>query len=153
MDWIHAHLVANHFPIILAVVGSLAALVALATGREGVWRYAGVTGLLAAVTAPLAYITGTRAEDAAEDLWYVSHDVLEHHEHWGLYALIALGVAGLLALVALKTRARGPRIVFALALWAATGVAGLTALYGGDIVHESEALERGEAARAVDQHD
>lgn len=148
MDWLYGHLVVNHFPLILAVVGSLAALAALATGREAAWRYAGVTGLLAGLSAPIAYLTGTRAEDAAEDLWYVTHDVLEQHEHWGLYALIALGVAGLLAILALKTRARGPRLLFAAALWAATGVGTLTALYGGDIVHDSEALHDSAAQSA-----
>ena len=153
MDWLHAHLVVNHFPIILAVVASLAALVALGTGREGAWRYAGMTGLLAGLTAPIAYITGTRAEDPAEELWYVSHDVLEHHEHWGLYALIALGVVGLLAILALKSRARSMRLLFAIVLWAATGVATLTALYGGDIVHDSEALRDGGPAASSGGHD
>lgn len=145
MDWLHAHLVVNHFPIILAVVGSCAALLALGTGREGIWRYAGVSGLLAGMSAPLAYITGTRAEDPAEELWYVSHEALEHHEHWGLYALVALGLAGVLAIVALKSRARGARLTFAVCLWAATGVTAVTALHGGDLVHDSASLRDGKA--------
>jgi hypothetical protein len=58
MDWIFAHLVVNHFPIILAVVASLAAVVAAVSGRDGAWRYAIATGLLAAVAAPIAFLTG-----------------------------------------------------------------------------------------------
>ena len=146
MDWLYAHLIVNHFPIILAVIGSLAALVALGTGKEGAWRYAGITGLLAGLAAPLAYLSGTRAEDAAEDLWYASHEAIEHHEQWGLYALIALGVAGVAAIVALRSRARAPRLTFAVLLWAATGVVLVTALHGGDIVHGSEALDEGSAS-------
>ncbi|HUF90681.1 MAG TPA: hypothetical protein VMR66_11955 [Gemmatimonadota bacterium] len=153
MDWLYAHLAVNHFPIVLAVVASAATVVAAASGREGAWRYAGVTGLLAGLTAPIAYITGTRAEDAAEELWYTSHEVIERHEHWGLYALIALGVAGLLAIVALRTRSSGPRWAFALAIWIATGVATVTALFGGDIVHESEALRDGGPAAGSGGHE
>lgn len=41
MEWLYAHLVVNHFPIVLSVIASLAALVALGTRREGPWRYAG----------------------------------------------------------------------------------------------------------------
>lgn len=146
MDWIYVHLIVNHFPIVLSVVASAAALVAAMSGRQGAWRFACVSGLLAGLTAPLAYLSGRQAEEVAEEIWYVAHEAIEHHEHWGLYALIALGVAGLLAIIALRSGAPRARWAFAIAIWVATGVAGLAALHGGDIVHGSEALEGGAAA-------
>ena len=139
MDWIYAHLVVNHFPIILAVIASLAAVVAAISGREGAWRYAIVTGLLAAVAAPIAFLTGQQAEEIAESLPGLAEEAIETHEHWGLYALIALGVAGVLAILALALKTRGSRWLFAVGLWAATGVTLQTALHGGEIEHNEEA--------------
>jgi hypothetical protein len=89
MDWIHAHLVVNHFPIVLSGLASLAA--------------------------PIAFLTGQRAEEVAESLPGLAEEAIETHEHWGLYALVALGI------------------------WAATAVAGGTAFYGGEIEHPKEA--------------
>jgi len=139
MDWIHAHLVVNHFPIVLSVLASIAALAAAVTGRENAWRYAVVTGLLAGLAAPIAFLTGQRAEEVAESLPGLAEEAIETHEHWGLYALVALGIAGLLAIVALVRKSRGTRWVFAIGIWAATAIAGGTAFYGGEIEHPKEA--------------
>ena len=139
MDWIHAHLVVNHGPVILAMTGSLAAIVAALSDRESAWRYASITGLLAAVSAPIAFLTGQRAEEVAETIPRLSEEAIETHEHWGLYALIALGFAGLLAILALVRRTRGARLVFAIGLWVATGVGATTAYFGGEIEHPAEA--------------
>ena len=139
MDWIHAHLVVNHFPIVLSVMASLAALLAAISGRENAWRYAVVTGLLAGLAAPIAFLTGQRAEEVAESLPGLAEEAIETHEHWGLYALIALGIAGLLAIVALVRKSRGTRWVFAIGIWIATAIAGGPAFYGGEIEHPKEA--------------
>jgi uncharacterized membrane protein len=139
MDWIHAHLVVNHFPIVLSVLASLAAIAASVSGRENAWRYAVVTGLLAGLAAPVAFLTGKQAEEVAEALPGLAEEAIETHEHWGLYALIALGIAGLLAIVALVRKSRGTRWIFAIGIWAATAVAGGTAFYGGEIEHPKEA--------------
>ena len=139
MDWIHAHLVVNHFPIVLSVLASLAALLAAISGRENAWRYAVVTGLLAGLAAPIAFLTGQRAEEVAESLPGLAEEAIEAHEHWGLYALIALGIAGLLAIVALVRKSHGTRWTFAIGIWVATAIAGGTAFYGGEIEHPKEA--------------
>lgn len=139
MDWIYAHLVVNHLPIVLAGLASLAALAAAVSGRDGAWRYAIVTGLLAGLAAPLAFLTGQQAEEIAESLPGLAEEAIETHEHWGLYALIALGIAGALAIVALFRKSRGTRWAFALAIWAATAVTTVTAFYGGEIEHPKEA--------------
>jgi uncharacterized membrane protein len=139
MDWIYAHLVVNHFPIVLSVLASLAAVLAAVSGRESAWRYAVVTGLLAGLAAPIAFLTGQRAEEVAESLPGLAEEAIETHEHWGLYALIALGIAGLLAIVALVRKSRGTRWVFAIGIWAATAIAGGTAFYGGEIEHPKAA--------------
>jgi uncharacterized membrane protein len=136
MDWIYAHLVVNHFPIVLAVLASSAAAIAALSGREGVWRYAAVTGLLAGIAAPIAFLTGNRAEEIAEQLPGIAEEAIETHEHWGLYALIALGIAGVLAILALITRSRGARWLFAIGIWVATAVVTMTANYGGKIEHD-----------------
>ena len=138
MDWIYAHLIVNHFPIVLAVVASIAALIAALTGREWTWRHAAGTGLLAGIAAPIAFLTGQRAEEIAESLPGLAEEAIELHEHWGLYALIALAVAGLLAILALVMLSRGLRWAFAIGMWVATAITLQTAKHGGEIEHPAE---------------
>ena len=152
MDWIHAHLVVNHGPVILALAASLAAIVAALSGRESAWRYAATTGVLAAVSAPIAFLTGQRAEEVAEAIPRLSEEAIETHEHWGLYALIALGLAGLLAILALVRRTHGVRWIFAIGLWGATGVGGAPAYFGGEIEHPAEA-RRAPPGAAVEEEE
>lgn len=149
MDWIYVHLVVNHFPIVLAVLASSAAVVAALSGREGAWRYAAVTGLLAGLAAPVAFLTGSRAEEIAERLPGIAEEAIETHEHWGLYALIALGIAGLLAILALLTRSRNARWLFAIGIWVATAVVTMTANYGGKIEHDPAERAGASAAEAA----
>ncbi len=142
MDWVNLHLLVNHFPIILGVAGAFAAVAALLSRNEGIWRYAFVTVLLAGLTAPAAYITGLEAEEVVEHEWYIVEDELEEHEELGLYALIALLAAGASAAVALWKPGRATKGVFAVLTLVAVGVTAYTALEGGEIVHESPAFEQ-----------
>ena len=50
MDWAHIHIAINHFPVILAVMGTLSALVGLVTGKRGPWLYGAASLTMAGVT-------------------------------------------------------------------------------------------------------
>ena len=52
MDAAYLHLVVNHFPIVLAIAGTVAALLALALQRRGLWVYAAASLTMAAVGMP-----------------------------------------------------------------------------------------------------
>lgn len=143
MDWVRLHLVVNHFPVILIMAGSLAAITAVLSRYPGVWRYAYVTVVLAAITSPVAYVTGLMAEEPVEHAWFVEHREVEEHEETGLYALVALLAAGVTAAIAWwrpKPATNGLFLVVTLLAAIATGY---SALEGGEIVHDSPALLHG----------
>lgn len=144
------HLVINHFPVILTVVGAAAALLALIVRRRGVWLYATATLALAGVSVVPTYLTGESAEEKIEHAWYVSHDVIEEHELAGKWALWIVGAMGAVAAYAWWRARRNAALdgglpvwlraaVVVMALWGATTLY-VTAEHGGNIVHRSPQL-------------
>lgn len=143
MDWAYLHIVLNHFPIVLGLVGGAAALLAALSRRASVWRFAAVIVLLAGLTAPAAFLAGREAEESVEELWYVDEETIEEHEEAGLLALIALLAAGLAgAAVLRKPRASTRGALLGLSLLGAVLVA-RAAAEGGEIIHENPVLEAG----------
>lgn len=150
MDWAHIHIAINHFPIILAVVGTVGALLGLLTRRRGLWLYGAVSLTLAALTALPAYFTGEPAEHVLNRPWYVARGAIHAHEDAALISTVLLVVAGVASAVAWRRVVRYPRelvlpgwlraAVLVTAL-AATASIGWTAWLGGAIVHDAPALK------------
>jgi uncharacterized membrane protein len=150
-DWPHIHIMINHFPVILVVMGALAALLGTIRGRRGVWLYATATLTIAALTAVPTYFTGEPAEHALNRPWYVARDAIHTHEDAALIAALLTGLAGLIALVAWRRLVRYPRelslpralrisvVVTAVVAAAAMGYA---SLLGGYIIHDAPGLTR-----------
>jgi hypothetical protein len=140
-DPVFLHLRVNHFPIILAMVGAGAAVVAAILRRDAIWRYALVTVLLGALSAPAAYWTGNAAEEKAEGFSYIDADAMGEHEESAEIATIVCLAAGVAAAVALAKPNAATRWIFlALALGAA-GTVAWTGMHAGRIVHGSDLLE------------
>ena len=140
MDPVFMHLRVNHFPVILPIVGAAAAFVALILKRDDVWKYAMVTVILGALSAPIAYWTGFRAEDKAEGFDYIDAERMDMHEETAEWALIAILASGVAAGVSLKVQKPAAKYAF-LAVAAAAAVATtITAAHGGKIVHASPML-------------
>jgi len=94
MDASYLHLLVNHVPIILTVIGAMAAVLAIATRRRAVWLYALVSLTIAGVSAYPVMLTGHAAEDVMKDKWYVTRDSIKEHEEAGetaMWVLIAMG--------------------------------------------------------------
>ena len=158
MDWSYFHLLVNHFPIILSIVGTAAVLVALVTRRRDLWRYATLTLLLAGLAAYPVFFTGGEAEEVMEDRWYVTREAIHEHEEGSEFALWSLLVMGAVSGYALwRTTRRGVAasgtrtdsleapgwlraLVALLALLGASTVARASYL-GGEIVHKAAALQ------------
>ena len=102
------HVMINHFPVILAVVGTFFAVVALFAKRRGVWQYATATLFLAGLAAVPTYFTGEPAEDGLRQAWWITRRSIHTHEEAGEFALWSLIVAGLIAGYA-WWRLRSPR--------------------------------------------
>jgi uncharacterized membrane protein len=150
MDWAHIHALVNHFPVILAVMGALAVVLAVVRGQRGIWLYATVSLTLAAVTVIPTYFTGQPAEHALNRPWYVARDAIQTHEDAARISALLVVLAGLIALFAWRRLVRYPREVrmpgslraalVVTSLAAALSI-GYASWLGGRIVHDAPALQ------------
>lgn len=138
---VHLHLLLNHLPIIVPVIGLV--LLALAA-----WKHSNLlarVGLIllatGAVSALPAYVTGEGAEAAVERLPGVTTVLIEQHSDIALVAAIVVGLVGLLALWMLW-RYRRPAVlpaglirVILVGAVLGSGLMAYTGLLGGQIRH------------------
>jgi len=158
LDWPHVHIMINHFPVILAVMGAAAAVLGQFRSRRGVWLYATATLTLAALTAVPTYFTGEPAEEGLHRPWYVARQSIHSHEDAALVAAIITGVAGLVALVAWRRLVRYPREIslpsglrtaVVVTSVIAAGAMGYASLLGGYIIHDAPGLKGPAPAGAI----
>ena len=165
------HILINHFPVILTLVGAVAVLLALVIRTRTVWLYATATLALAGLSAIPTFLTGDPAEDQLEDSWYVTRRAIETHSDAADFALWGLIIMGVIAAYAwwrawrltvvvveatqtergnivadpmVRTNAGLPVWLRALVLVSALNGSALvirTASLGGDILHRSEILK------------
>ena len=107
MEGSNLHVLVNHFPIILSLLGLAAALLALVTRRRTVWLYATATMVLAAVSAIPTQLTGEPAEEGIEEAYWASRDAIHEHEEAGELATWVTLVAGLASAFAWYRLTRG----------------------------------------------
>ena len=149
MNWPYIHTLVNHFPIILMVVGSAVLILALITGRRGIWLYALATLTLAGLSIWPADFTGDQAADVMRQAWYVVPAAIEEHDDAATFALIFTLLVGAVAAYAWwrmlrrEPNALPPKwlrvVVLVLALFDLTVVTRVAYL-GGKIVHDSPKL-------------
>jgi uncharacterized membrane protein len=149
IDWPLVHIMINHFPIILAVTGTAALLLATFRGQRASWLYGTISLALAAVTVIPTYFTGAPAEHALARPWYVPRGVIHTHEDAARISAILVVVAGLVAVVAWRRLVRYPREVrmpgalrasLLLTALAASGSIGYASWLGGRIIHDAPVL-------------
>jgi uncharacterized membrane protein len=149
VDWPLVHIMLNHFPIILAVMGTAAVLLATFRGQRASWLYGTISLALAAVTVIPTYFTGEPAEHALNRPWYVARGAIHMHEDAAKIASILVLVAGLVAVVAWRRLVRYPREVrmpgalrtaLLITALAASGSIGYASWLGGQIVHDAPVL-------------
>lgn len=101
MDGHYIHLLSNHFPIILSLVGFLILTYGLFSHTKLI-KQVGLSVLLAASISTIpAYISGEEAEHKVEHFAGTSESVLEEHEEEAELAFIITDVLGVLAFIAL----------------------------------------------------
>jgi uncharacterized membrane protein len=140
----------NHFPIILAVMGTLAVLLAVVRGQRGIWLYGTISLTFAALTVIPAYFTGQPAEHALNRPWYVARGVIHSHEDVAKISALLVLLAGLVALLAWRRLVRYPREVkmpgtlrlgLVVTSVAASTAIGYASWLGGRIVHDAPVLQ------------
>jgi uncharacterized membrane protein len=149
MDWAHIHIALNHFPIILAVMGALAAVLATLVPRRGTWMYAATSLTLAGLLVVPTYFTGEPAEHALNRPWYITRGTIHSHEESAIISAVLVGVVALFGAFAWRRMVRYPRetslpgslrTVLLVGSLAAAGHIFYTSLLGGRIVHDSAIL-------------
>ena len=149
MDAAYLHIVANHFPIILCVVGTLAALIALGVQKRGLWVYASASIALAGLLVYPVLFTGGQAEKIVEKRWYASREAIRAHEQAPERATWVTLAAGVIAAYAWFRAAR-PRhrvdhfpfslqVLLTIGGLAASGALVYASYQSGFIVHKAAA--------------
>lgn len=144
MNWPHAHLMINHFPVILSVVSAGAAILGLLTRRRIVWTFAAICLTLSGAAVGPVFISGKQAARVIADLPNPPRKVIHAHEESSevtLFILLGAGVVGAIAWWRMAKRAdtnepaRWLRASLTVAALAAAGSSGYAALLGGMIYH------------------
>jgi uncharacterized membrane protein len=101
MNAAHAHLMFNHFPVILPIAGLIAFVVGLAIQSDVVRRLAFFFFILGALSAFPAGFSGENAEDLVESLPGVDSRLIHEHEEAAERFVPLMYLCGLLSLLTL----------------------------------------------------
>ncbi len=101
MNDAHFHLVFNHFPIIVPIVGMLILIVGFFIDSDVVKRTAFGVFIFGAIMTFPAMFTGEGAEEVAEKLPGITHDIIHEHEEKAEVFAILSYILGLLSIGAL----------------------------------------------------
>lgn len=143
------HILINHFPVILTIVGTVVALLAVIVRKRGVWLYATATLALAGVSVVPTFLTGDPAAEELRDTWYVTRQAIRAHDAaagWTLWGLIIMGLIAAYAWWRAWRRETTGLPVWLRALVVLSALFGCALVYrtaalGGDILHHSEILQ------------
>lgn len=100
MNEAHLHMVVNHFPIIGSIFGLGILLISLIFKNKAVQNVAYGLFILSAIFGAISMATGEGAEEIAEKLPSVTHQIIHEHEEMAeklailLYALGAMSILG-----------------------------------------------------------
>src|SRR6185503_17718890 len=151
MTWLYLHLVLNHFPVILTLVGTTACVIGAARKSPQAWTYGVITLAIGAACSIPTWITGYQAHYILENELRVAEGVVEPHELSAEATMWTMFPMGVLAAFAWwrqneeSRRGASPTWVRPVVLITAllgSIMLGVTAFLGGQIGH-------GEAPRAL----
>lgn len=151
MNGAYLHLLVNHFPVVLSVVGTGMIILALILKRDSLWRFGLACIALAGLGAIAAFFSGRAAEEVMRRVWYVQRATIGEHEEAGETALWVTLIAAIVCTYALWRASNRPapgatafpgwlRVLSVLAALASAGTTSYAAWLGGKIVHGSPAL-------------
>ncbi len=101
MNDAHLHLLFNHLPIIIPIVGLLVLFVNIIIRSEIVQRVGYLILILGAIATVPAFFTGEGAEEIVENIDGITHDIIHEHEEVAETFAILSYILGALSLVGL----------------------------------------------------
>lgn len=141
MNQTHIHLLITHLPIFGSILGGLVL-------AHGIWTKSNQTKIaaylvliLSSIGAVIAYLTGEGAEETVEKIQGVSEKIIEQHSDFAVYALVALSILGVAALLGLffafinSTLSRSVAIITLVISLFSFGLIAYTGYLGGQIRH------------------
>src|SRR5688572_28397627 len=148
ISWPYAHILINHFPVVLSIFALAVAILALLVKRRGLWLTAMGALTVAGLSVYPVHLTGKEAEETLNDPWYVRPGVIESHEDAGTLALYLILVSGVFSAYSWWRSLKRPaelvpgwmRAGVLVGALAAVGSVTYTAFLGGKIIHESPVL-------------
>ena len=149
ISWPYAHLLINHFPVVMSVAALSIAILALLFNRRGLWLTAMGALTAAGVFVYPVFFTGNKADHALKDPWYIHPGVIEAHDEAALWALWLILIAGAFAAYSWWRSLKRPaeaipgwmRAGVVVAALAAVSVVARTAYLGGKIIHDAPVLQ------------
>lgn len=141
MDQTHLHLLITHLPIFGSMLGAIVLAHALLVKSESIKIASYDIFIISAIGAGIAYATGEAAEETAERIQGVAKNMIDQHEDFAIYALVALITLGVFSLIGLllAVRKSGFSKTFALVVFLIAlisfGLVAWTGYLGGQIRH------------------
>jgi uncharacterized membrane protein len=148
LSWPYAHLLINHFPVVLSVSALSVAILAYLLQRRGLWLTAMGALTAAGVFVYPVFLTGAKADNALNDPWFVRPGAINAHDDAALFALWVILIAGAFAAYCWWRSVKHPADVIPVWMRAGVFVGALlsvtvvarTSYLGGKIVHDSPVL-------------
>lgn len=137
----HWHLLVNHFPIILSIVGTLFIILNFIFKKSNLINPALLLLVIGSLTAIIANNTGEGAEEMVEEIAGVSHESIHIHEDAAEIGLKIMLVTGILAAFTALARLKLPKAANFLIILTFIGAVASSAymsyvgLTGGEIRH------------------
>ena len=148
ISWPYAHLLLNHFPVVMSVAALSVAILALLLDRRVLWLTAMAALTVAGVFVYPVFFTGSKAGQALNDPWYVRTGAIEAHDKAADWALWLILIAGAFAAYSWWRSMKRPgaipvwmRAGIVVAALAAVSVVARTAYLGGKIIHDAPVLQ------------
>jgi uncharacterized membrane protein len=153
MSWPYAHLLINHFPVVLSISALAVTVLALILRRRGLWLTAMGALTAAGIFIYPVHFTGDQADHALNDPWYIAPGVIDKHDNAATIAMWVILIAGIFAAYSWWRSLKRPaelipgwmRAGVIVGSIAAVGTVTYTAYLGGKIIHEAPILETKQA--------
>ena len=140
MNATQIHLALTHVPVILSFVGLVILVISFFRKNDTLIKTSIYILLFAGIFATPVYYSGEGTEEAIENLPGVSESIIEEHEEFAKFALIAVLSSAIISLAGLilhkyTTLYRIIRLTVLVLALVSTGIIAKTAHLGGQIRH------------------
>ncbi|MDP9203980.1 MAG: hypothetical protein M3P12_00795 [Gemmatimonadota bacterium] len=149
ISWPYAHLLINHFPVVMSVFALAVTILGLFLQRRGLWLTAMGALTVAGASIYPVHFTGDKADEVLNDPWYIHPGVIEAHDKAAGITMWVVLLVGAFAAYSWWRSLKRPGELMPGWMQAGVVVGALaavvsvtyTAYLGGKIIHEAPVLQ------------